>query len=147
MHRSGSLKLDVGNRLALWALAKDFVKTNIAYSGPLYTSSKIEGSKIRIAFDYVGKGLMVGSKKGKDPVQEVPGGKLKQFAIAATDPASPGGLKWVWAEAIIDGNTVVVSSPEVPKPVAVHYADSRNPEGCNLYNKDGLPASPFRSEH
>ena len=140
-----SNKLDVGDRLALWALAKDFGKTNLACSGPIFKSSKIEGSKMRIEFDSVGKGLMVGSKKGKDPVQEVPGGKLKQFAIAAADPASPGGLKWVWAEATIDGNSVVVSSPEVPKPVAVHYADSRNPDGCNLYNKDGLPASPFRT--
>ena len=138
-------KVDVGNRLALWALANDFGKNNLACSGPIFKSSKIEGGKVRIEFDSVGKGLMVGSKKGQEPVQEVPGGKLKQFAIAAADPASPGGLKWVWAEAVIDGNSVVVSSPEVPNPVAVHYADSRNPEGCNLYNKDGLPASPFRT--
>lgn len=138
-------KVDVGNRLALWALANDFGKNNLACSGPIFKSSKIEGGKVRIEFDSAGKGLMVGSKKGQEPVQEVPGGKLKQFAIAAADPASPGGLKWVWAEAVIDGNSVVVSSPEVPNPVAVHYADSRNPEGCNLYNKDGLPASPFRT--
>jgi sialate O-acetylesterase len=75
----------------------------------------------------------------------VEGGKLKQFAIATADPASPGCLKWVWAEAVIGGSTVVVSSSEVPKPVAGHYADSRHPQGCNLYNKDGLPASPFRT--
>ncbi|MCX6872486.1 MAG: hypothetical protein NTW21_01565 [Verrucomicrobia bacterium] len=125
---------------------------NCSLSGtPIEKWIEPEGNKIRIGFDHVGKGLMVGSKKGKDPVQEVAGGKLKQFAIAtvnpaaATDPTQPA-LKWVWAEAAIDGKSVVVSSPEVPKPVAVHYAYSRNPEGCNLYNKDGLPASPFRTE-
>ena len=92
------------------------------------------------------KGLMVGSKKDQAPVQEVPGGKLKQFAVAAAGAAAPNGLEWYWAEAVIDGDTVVVSCPEAPKPVAVHDAYSRNPEGCNLYKKDGLPASPFRTE-
>ncbi len=140
-------KIDTGERLALWVLAKDYGKQDLAYSGPLYKGFKVEGGKVRITFDHVGKGLMVGSKMGKDPVREVPGGKLKQFAIAAADPASPKGLKWFWAEAVIDGGSVVVSSPEVPQPVAVHYAYSRNPEGCNLYNKDGLPASPFRTEN
>jgi sialate O-acetylesterase len=139
-------KFDTGNRLALWALAKDYGRKDLVYSGPLYKGMKVEGSRIRLAFDYVGKGLMVGSKKGRDPVQQDPGGKLKQFAIAAADPAAPKGLKWFWAGAVIDGDTVVVSCPEVQQPVAVHYAYSSNPEGCNLYNKDGLPASPFRTE-
>jgi len=53
---------------------------------------------------------------------------------------------WGWANAVIDGQTVVVSSPEVPKPVAVRYAYRTNPEGCNLYNNEGLPASPFRTD-
>jgi len=141
-----SNKFDTGNRLALWALAKDYGKQDLAYSGPLYKGMKVEGNKIRIAFDHVGKGLMVGSKKDQEPVQADPGGKLKQFAIAAADPVAPNGLKWFWADAIIDGESVVVSSQEVQKPVAVHYAYCRNPEGCNLYNKDGLPASPFRTE-
>ena len=148
-------KFDVGNRLAQWALAKDYPSTtlraggkaeDLVCSGPLYKSMKVEEGKIRIAFDHVGKGLMVGSKKGRDPVQQDPGGKLKQFAIAAADPAAPNGLKWFWADAVIEGDTVAVSSPEVQQPVAVHYAYSGNPEGCNLYNKDGLPASPFRTE-
>lgn len=132
-----------------------FGKTDLVCSGSLYKSSTIEGNKFRIAFDFVGKGLMVGSKNGKNPVQEVAGGKLKQFAIAgpaSQESSAVGGqaaqgeqpaLKWVWTDAVIEGNTVVVSSPEVSIPVAVHYADSRNPEVCNLYNKDGLPASPF----
>jgi len=141
-----SNKLDTGDRLALWALAKDYGKSNLAYSGPLYKGMQVEGNKIRIAFDQVGEGLMVGSKQDQAPVREVAGGKLKQFAIAAADAAAPHGLKWFWADAVIDGATVMVSSPEVQSPVAVHYAYSRNPEGCNLYNKDGLPASPFRTE-
>ena len=67
-------------------------------------------------------------------------GKLRKFAIAGDDK------KWVWADAVIDGKTVVVSSPEVPKPVAARYAFASNPDGCNLYNNEGLPASPFRTD-
>ena len=139
-------KFDVGMRLAQWALAKDYGRKDLFCSGPLYKGMKIEGNKIRISFDYVGKGLMVGSKTGREPVKEVADGKLKRFAIAAKDGAAPTGLKWFWAEAVIDNNSVVVSCPEVQQPVAVHYAYNGNPEGCNLYNKDGLPASPFRTE-
>lgn len=133
-------KRDVGERLALWALAKDYGKTGLVYSGPLYTGMRIEGGNIRLAFDGTGSGLMVGKKDGLNPVLADQGGRLKRFAIAAEDK------KWVWADAAIDGNTVVVSSPAVPKPVAVRYAYSMNPEGANLYNKEGLPASPFRTD-
>jgi sialate O-acetylesterase len=101
---------------------------------------QIEGGRIRIAFDHVGGGLMVGKKDGLNPAVEDQGATLKRFAIAGEDK------KWVWADAVIEGKTVVVSSSEVPKPVAVRYAYSMNPEGCNLYNKDGLPASPFRTD-
>jgi sialate O-acetylesterase len=144
-------KKDVGERLSLWALAKDYGKKNLVYSGPLYKSMKIEGSKIRITFDSVGSGLTVATKKGYDPMVKEPQGSLKKFAIAGEDPSSPGGSavasrKWVWAEAVIDGKTVVVSSPSVPKPVAVRYAFASNPDGCNLYNNEGLPASPFRTD-
>jgi len=83
---------------------------------------------------------MVGGKEGKKPAVENKGGKRKRFAIAGEDK------KWHWAYAVIDNNTVVVSSPNVPKPAAVRYAYAMNPEGCNLYNRDGLPASPFRSD-
>ena len=69
-----------------------------------------------------------------------PQGKLQKFAIAGEDK------KWVWADAVIDGKTVVVSSPGVSNPVAVRYAYSMNPDGCNLYNNEGLPASPFRTD-
>lgn len=133
-------KKDVGERLALWALVKDYGKKNLVYSGPLYKQMKIEGSKIRIIFDSVGSGLMVGTKRGYDPVVKEPKGRLQKFAIAGEDK------KWIWADAVIDGTTVVVSSPDVPKPVAVRYAFASNPDGCNLYNNEGLPASPFRTD-
>ena len=133
-------KVDVGERLALWALARDYGKTNLVYSGPLFKEMKVEGRKVSITFDSVGSGLMVGEKSGTEPTREVKGGKFKRFAIAGQ------ARKWVWADAAIDGNTVVVSSPDVPSPVAVRYAFSINPEGCNLYNKEGLPASPFRTD-
>ena len=101
---------------------------------------KVEEGKIRIRFDSAGSGLMVGKKEGRNPTVEDQGGKLCRFAIAGDDK------KWHWADAVIDGNTVVVSSPDVPNPAAVRYAFSMNPEGCNLYNKEGLPASPFRTD-
>lgn len=142
-------KRDVGERLALWALAKDYPSTtlraggkaaDLVYSGPLYREMKIEGNKIRLVFDSVGSGLVVATKKGYDPAVKDPQGKLQKFAIAGADK------KWVWADAVIDGQNVVVSSPEVSKPVAVRYAFSMNPVGCNLYNNEGLPAAPFRTD-
>ena len=133
-------KRDVGERLALWALAKDYGKKDLVYSGPLYKQMKIEANKIRIGFDSVGSGLTVATKKGFDPVVKEPKGKLKHFAIAGEDK------KWAWADAVIDGKTVIVSSPEVPKPVAVRYAYTMSGDDCNLYNNEGLPASPFRTD-
>jgi len=133
-------KFDVGKRLSLWALANDYGKKGIEVSGPLYKRMEIEGKTIRIGFDHAAGGLMVGKKTGKEPAVEAKGGKLKRFAIAGTD------RKWVWADAKIDGSTVVVSSKKVAKPVAVRYAFTMNPEGSNLYNKAGLPASPFRTD-
>ncbi len=133
-------KQDVGKRLALWALAKEFPKKNVVYSGPLFKAAQAEGPRVRIAFDSVGGGLMVGKKEGTAPTVEVKNGKLQRFAIAGKDK------QWVWAEAKIDGKTVVVWNEKVPQPVAVRYAFSMNPEGANLYNKEGLPASPFRTD-
>lgn len=120
-------KQEVGRRLALWALAQVHGRA-VEPSGPLYTASQTESGRIRISFDHLGGGLVA------------QGGPLKRFQIAGEDKA------WVWADAVIDGDTVVVSSPKVPKPVAVRYAWANNPEGCNLYNKAGLPASPFRTD-
>ncbi len=121
-------KQDVGKRLALWALAKTYGKKDIAYSGPLYKSMAVEDGKIRIKFDHVGAGLV--SRDGKP---------LSWFEIAGEDK------KFVKADAVIDGETVIVSSPEVAKPVAVRLGWSRKAEP-NLSNKDGLPASPFRTD-
>lgn len=133
-------KRDVGIRLALWALARDYGRNDIVPGGPIFQSAKVEGSKIRLSFEYVGKGLMIGKKNGLNPTEEDKSGKLSRFAIAGDDK------KWVWADAVIDGDTVVVSSKDVPSPVAVRYAFSQNPVGANLYNKEGLPASPFRTD-
>jgi sialate O-acetylesterase len=133
-------KRDVGERLALWALARDYGKKDLVFSGPLFKAARVEGSKIRVVFDSLGGGLMAGKKPPFGPAVEDKGAKLTQFAIAGEDK------KWVWAEAVIDGASVVVSSPQVPAPVAVRYAFAGNPQGCNLYNKAGLPASPFRSD-
>lgn len=118
-------KADVGKRLALAALKIAYGR-NLVFSGPIYRSMKIEGDKIRLQFDHVGSGLA--------PVERLTG-----FAIAGAD------RKFVWANARIDGNTVVVWSDAVKNPVAVRYAWANNPE-CNLYNKEGLPASPFRTD-
>ena len=120
-------KQDVGKRLALWALAKTYGK-DVVYSGPMYKSHEIQGDKVVLSFDSLGGGLVA---KGGD--------RLKGFAIAGSDK------KFVWADARIEGDKVVVSSPEVKSPVAVRYAWADNPE-CNLYNKADLPASPFRTD-
>ena len=119
-------KLDVGHRLALWALAQTSHQT-IEYSGPLYDSFVIEGDKVRIRFKHA-HGLK--TSDGQSP---------KAFAIAGVDH------KFYWADARIDGETIVVSSAKVPEPVAVRYAWADNPE-VNLYNGANLPASPFRTD-
>jgi sialate O-acetylesterase len=119
-------KAGVGHRLALWALGTTYHK-DIIYSGPLYHSMQIETNRVRIHFTHLGGGL------------EAHGAALKGFAIAGADHV------FHWADAVIEGNAVVVSSPEVPSPVAVRYAWAGNPD-CNLYNKAGLPASPFRTD-
>ncbi len=120
-------KQDVGKRLALQALAIGYGK-DLVPSGPVYKSMTVKDGKARLRFDHVGSGLVA---KG--------GGRLTGFAIAGED------MKFVWAEAAIEGNEVVVSSTDVPKPAAVRYAWANNP-ACNLCNKEGLPADPFRTD-
>jgi sialate O-acetylesterase len=120
-------KQEVGRRLALNALALVYGQ-KVEYSGPVYRSMKQEGNAIRLTFTHVGDGLV---PKGGD--------RLEGFAIAGEDK------HFVWADAKIEGSTVVVSSPKVPNPVAVRYAWASNPV-CNLYNRAGLPASPFRTD-
>ena len=83
---------------------------------------------------------MIGSKDGLNPTQDVKNGKLKHFSIAGEDK------KWHWAEARIEGDKVILSSKDVKKPVAARYAFTMNPADANLYNIDGLPAGPFRTD-
>lgn len=120
-------KQDVGKRLQLAALKIAYGK-DIVFSGPTYKSSEIKGDKIIVRMDNIGGGLVA------------KGGELKRFAIAGKDK------KFIWAKAVIKGATIIVSSQQVKIPVAVRYAWSDNPEGCNLYNKEGLPAIPFRTD-
>ena len=119
-------KRDVGERLALSALASTYGKP-VAGSGPWFRSITVENGSIRIRFDHTDGGLQI---KGKS---------ARSFAIAGAD------RKFVWAQAAIDGDSIVVSSPSIPKPVAVRYAWDANPEAC-LFNGAGLPAVPFRSD-
>ena len=132
-------KQDVGKRLALWALAKNYGK-EIVYSGPLYKGMKKEGSKIRIDFDQVGSGLMIGKKDGQAPTQELSDGELQRFAI------QDGSDQWHWAKAKIDGSSVLVWHDDVNDPKHVRFGYESNPVGINLYNKEGLPATPFTTD-
>jgi sialate O-acetylesterase len=120
-------KQEVGRRLALAARAIAYDEP-IEYAGPTYRSMEVKDNTIRLHLDHVGGGLVA---KGGD--------KLQGFAIAGEDK------HFVWADAVIDGDTVTVSSPKVDKPVAVRYAWADNP-ACNLSNKAGLPAPPFRTD-
>lgn len=119
-------KQPVGHRLALWAKAQVYGE-KIPYSGPLPAGYEIEGGNVILAFKHTDAGL-----KGK-------GGELKGFTIAGADK------KWRWAKARIEGAKVVVTSPEVPSPVAVRYGWADHPT-CNLFNGADLPASPFRTD-
>jgi sialate O-acetylesterase len=133
-------KIDVGKRLALWALKHDYKKDIPVCSGPLYQSHKIHGDKVIIQFDHVGSGLMTGSKTGMEATQKTDEA-LKYFQICGAD------RQWKWAQAeITEKDTVVVSHPEVPTPTLVRYAWSMNAKSANLYNKEGLPASIFTTE-
>lgn len=123
-------KEDVGKRLALWALAKDYGQSDLTYSGPLYREAEIQGNQMNIDFEYIGSGLMAGKGKSTLDGFEI-AGKNKQFYPA---------------KAVISGEQVIVSSPKVAIPASVRYAWTNNPEKANLYNKEGLPASPFRTD-
>jgi sialate O-acetylesterase len=120
-------KQDVGRRLALGALALSYDR-KVEYSGPVYRDLAIEGGKVRVRFDHLGGGLVA---KGDS--------KVTGFAIAGADG------RFVWADATIDGETVVVKAAAVAEPKAVRYAWANNPV-CNLYNQAGLPALPFRTD-
>ena len=119
-------KQEVGRRLALQALNKTY-GMSVLCSGPVYEGYELDGNTIRIRFSSVGKGLVA------------KGGKLEGFSIAGAD------RKFYWADARIEGDCVVVSCKDVSRPLAVRYAWADNPIG-NLFNVDGLPAGPFRTD-
>ena len=119
-------KQDVGRRLARIALAQTYGR-EMTYSGPVYQGMSVKDEKVRLTFKHSGGGLVA------------PGGELKGFSVAGADS------QFVWASAEIEGDEVVVWSDEVEKPIAVRYGWAHNPV-CNLYNKVGLPASPFRTD-
>ena len=122
-------KKPIGLRHAYLALKQVYGKDIVA-NGPLFKKQTIKGNQISLEFDAVGSGLMTARP-----------GKMNSFAIAGND------RKWHWADAKIKGDVVVVSSMEVSTPVAVRYAWAMNPSQRNLlYNKEGLPASPFRTD-
>ena len=121
-------KQEVGRRLALDALATVYGRVDVEFSGPTFRAMEVHEHSVRISFDHVGSGLKTAD-----------GGKLDGFAIAAKDG------KFQWADAVIDGNGVVISSTEVDRPAAVRYAWADNP-ACNLVNGAGLPAVPFRTD-
>ncbi len=122
-------KQDVGYRLALVAEKVAYGK-DIVYSGPQYQSMKKADNKIIVSFSNAGSGLMLKDRYGY----------AKGFAVAGEDK------KFVWAKAYLDGDKVVVYSDEIKNPVAVRYAWGNNPDDANLYNKEGLPASSFRTD-
>ena len=121
-------KQDVGLRLALNALKMVYGR-DIVCQGPIYKSMEIKGNKVVLDFDHKGSGLVAKDKYGY----------LKGFAIAGNDN------KYYWAKAEISDNKVVVYSPKVPSPTSVQYGWAQNPDDVNLYNIEGLPASPFRT--
>lgn len=132
-------KLDVGKRLALAARHIAYGE-NLVYSGPIYQAMQVKDGAIGVSFTSTGSGLIIGSAPwvaaGFQPLSTA---KLVGFTIAGED------RNWVPADAQITNDTVVVSSSLVPKPVAVRYAWANAPEG-NLYNRENLPASPFRTD-
>ncbi len=122
-------KQEVGRRLAISALHVAYGK-DLVHSGPVYREMQLRGKDALLFFSHTGSGLKVKDKYGY----------LKGFTIAGAD------RKFYWAKARIEGNKVVVSSENVPWPVAVRYAWATNPDEANLYNAEGLPAVPFRTD-
>ncbi len=123
-------KKDVGIRLALAAEKVAYNDNTVVYSGPVYKSIQIKNNKVYLSFTNKGSGLMANNAD-----------TLSQFAISGEDK------KFVWGHAKVENDKVVVWSELVPNPTEVRYAWSNNAEGCNLYNKEGLPASPFRTDN
>ncbi|WP_413670956.1 sialate O-acetylesterase [Mucilaginibacter sp. Mucisp86] len=122
-------KKTVGERLARVAENVAYGDADVVPTGPIYQSAKIDGNKVEITFKSTGAGLVAED-----------GDELSQFEIAGADK------KFVWAKAVIKGDKVLVWSDKISAPLYVRYAWADNPDGANLYNKEGLPASPFQTE-
>jgi sialate O-acetylesterase len=122
-------KKEVGERLAIAAMNIAYGEKNIVPAGPLFQAAKAEGNKIILSFSNTGSGLV--SNDGEE---------LSEFAIAGADK------KFVWANAKIEGDKVILWNDAIANPVFVRYAWADNPVNPNLYNKEGLPASPFEAE-
>ncbi len=120
-------KLDVGHRLALAARATVYGDAQLEYSGPMFRQATIEGNSIRAWFDHAKR-------------LTAKGGEVSGIEVAGADG------KFVSAKATVDADTIVASSPDVPNPVSIRYGWSNSPQ-CNLFNGEGLPASPFTSVH
>lgn len=132
-------KLDVGKRLALWALAKTY-HHKITFSGPLFRRAVVEAESMRVEFEHGDGGLMVAHKVGLEAPKQTADVELQHFELAGAD-----GI-WYPASATIEGSGVVVRCNEVTSPIAVRYACGGAPTNANLYNRAGLPASPFCSD-
>ncbi|MDF3057271.1 MAG: acetylesterase [Rariglobus sp.] len=142
-------KKEVGNRLGLIALNKTYAQPDV-FSGPVYKSHRVEGDKIRLTFGELHGGLVAKplppdyivsslNKEVRPLIRNSPDSELEGFAICGV------AGRWVWANAVIEGDTIIVSSPAIKEPVAVRYAWADSPT-ANLYNQAGLPAGPFRTD-
>ncbi len=130
-------KYDTGERLGRLSLHHDYGLKDLVPSGPMYQSQRVDGNKVRVSFSNAQNGLMLAEKEGAKPPTPTPDAKLSWIAIQGRDGS------WHWADARIDGSELIVSSKDVAEPVAVRYAWTTRPLGSLLYNKDGMPASPF----
>ena len=122
-------KQDVGKRLALAARKVAYGETNVVYLGPTYESISVEGNRVRIKFKNLGSGLWIKDKYGY----------VRGFAVAGADK------KFTWAKGYQEGDAIVVYSETVKSPIAIRYNWSNSPDG-NVYNREGLPAGPFRTD-
>ncbi len=123
-------KQDVGFRLGLQAQRVAYGDKNVVADGPTFKNARRDGNSMRILFDHIGSGLMLNDKYGY----------VKGFAVAGEDG------KYYYASGKLDGNEVVLQTSKVPEPKYVRYAWANNPDDANLYNKEGLPAGPFRTD-
>lgn len=134
----GANKIDVGNRLALWALAKTYGKA-IPFSGPLFDRADINDGSVTVHFRYAESGLMIAKKEGVAEPVEIPDGTPAHVELVGADGV------WQMAEATIKNSTLVAKCDQVRELIAIRYGYASSPQHCNLYNRDGLPASPFCS--